>query len=91
MTSKELPNLDTFAEAAERGSFTAAARKLGISQAAVSQRIQQLETVLHTPLFRRESGRVVLTAAGKTLHEYARRILDLTNEAWEAVTGTTGG
>jgi molybdate transport repressor ModE-like protein len=90
MTSKELPNLETFVEAAERGSFTATARQLGISQAAVSQRIQQLETLLQTPLFRREGGHVVLTEAGKRLHEYARRILDLTAEAWQAVTGARG-
>lgn len=89
MNSKELPNLDTFAEAAELCSFTAAARKLGISQAAVSQRIHQLESALRTPLFHRESGRVALTTAGKKLHEYARRILDLTNEAFDSVTGTT--
>ena len=56
MTSEPLPHLETFAEAAERGSFTAAARHVGISQAAVSQRIQQLETALRTPLFRREGG-----------------------------------
>jgi len=89
MMAKELPNLDTFAECAERGNFTAAARHLGISQAAVSLRIQQLETVLGTPLFRREGGRVVLTPAGKKLHEYARRILELNSEAFEAVTGFT--
>jgi DNA-binding transcriptional LysR family regulator len=88
MTLSALPNLETFAEAAERASFTAAARHLGLTQAAVSQRIQQLELVLRTPLFRREGGRVTLTAAGRTLHGYARRILDLAVEARTAVTGT---
>lgn len=85
-----LPHLDTFAEAAERGSFSAAARHLGVSQAAVSQRIQQLETALRTPLFRREGGRANLTEAGRSLHGYARRILDLIDEARAAVTGTPG-
>lgn len=88
MSLSALPHLETFAEAAERGSFTAAARQLGLTQAAVSQRVQQLEAVLRTPLFRREGGRVTLTAAGRTLHGYARRILDLTAEARAAVTGT---
>ncbi|MCI0700882.1 MAG: LysR family transcriptional regulator [Planctomycetia bacterium] len=87
MSAKSLPNLETFAEAAERGSFTAAAHQLGITQAAVSQRIQQLETVIGTPLFRRHAGRVTLTDAGRRLHDYARRILDLTAEAVEAITG----
>jgi molybdate transport repressor ModE-like protein len=85
-----LPHLDTFAEAAERGSFTAAARELGLTQAAVSQRIQHLETALRTPLFRREAGGATLTDAGRRLHEYARRILDLTAEARAAVTGEAG-
>src|SRR5438552_11670178 len=82
-----LPYLDTFLEAAERGSFTAAASAVGLSQAAVSQRIQQLEVVLNTSLFRRRAGRVTLTEAGHALHGYARRILDLHVEARMAVTG----
>jgi len=90
MTPEPLPHLETFAEAAERGSFTAAARHIGISQAAVSQRIQLLETALRTPLFRREGGRVSLTDAGRRLHEYSRRIFDLTAEARSAVTGAAG-
>jgi DNA-binding transcriptional LysR family regulator len=90
MHSKELPNLETFAEAAERGSFTGAARSLGISQAAVSQRIQLLEVALGVSLFHREAGRVTLSEAGRRLHGYARRILDLTAEAAEAVTGMPG-
>lgn len=88
MSPNLLPHLETFAEAAERGNFTAAARHLGISQAAVSQRIQQLQAALNTPLFRRAAGRAVLTDAGRRLHDYARRILDLMAEAVEAVTGT---
>jgi LysR family transcriptional regulator, low CO2-responsive transcriptional regulator len=86
-----LAHLETFAEAAERGSFTAAARHLGVSQAAVSQRVQQLEAELRTPLFRRHAGGITLTDAGRRLHEYARRILDLTAEARAAVTGRRGG
>jgi DNA-binding transcriptional LysR family regulator len=90
MDSDLLPHLDTFAAAAELGSFTAAAKSLGLSQSAVSQRIHQLEAVLRTPLFRREGGRVKLTEAGLRLHDYARRILDLAAEARREVTGVTG-
>ena len=90
MAVKELPNLETFAEAAECGSFTQAGRRLGISQAAVSQRIQQLELILGVSLFRREAGRVTLSEAGRHLHGYARRILDLTAEACTALTGVVG-
>jgi DNA-binding transcriptional LysR family regulator len=85
--SGPLPHLETFVEAAERGSFTAAARELGLTQAAVSQRIHQLETDLNTRLFCRESTGATLTDAGRRLYEFARRILDLTDEARAAVTG----
>ena len=83
----ELPHLDTFTEAAERSSFTAAARTLDITQAAVSQRVQALERELGVPLFRRVGGKVELTDAGRRLHEYARRILDLHRAARREVTG----
>ena len=86
----QLPHLETFAEAAERGSFTAAARHLGLTQAAVSQRIHQLEAEVRTALFRRHAGGISLTAAGHRLHGYARRILDLSAQARAAVTGQPG-
>ena len=82
-----LPHLDTFVEAAERSSFTAAARALGLTQAAVSQRVQTLERELGVPLFRRTGGKVELTDAGRRLHDYARRILDLHRVARQEVTG----
>jgi DNA-binding transcriptional LysR family regulator len=82
-----LPYLDTFAKAAELSSFTAAGKALGMTQAAVSQRIAALEADLGVALFRREGGRVCLTDAGRTLHGYARRILDLHREARQEVTG----
>lgn len=85
--TEPLPHLDTFSEAAERSSFTAAARALGITQAAVSQRVQALERELGVPLFGRAGGKVELTDAGRRLHDYARRILDLHRAAREEVTG----
>jgi DNA-binding transcriptional LysR family regulator len=87
MAPETLAHLDTFAIAAERSSFTAAARELGLTQAAVSQRIAGLERELGVPLFRRAAGRVELTDAGRRLHEYARRILDLHREARREVSG----
>jgi DNA-binding transcriptional LysR family regulator len=83
----ELPYLETFAEAAERCSFTAAAHALGLTQPAISQRIHELERILDAPLFLRKGGGVELTPAGRTLHGFARRIGQLHREAREAVTG----
>jgi DNA-binding transcriptional LysR family regulator len=87
MASEQLPHLETFAAAAERSSFTAAARELQLTQAAVSQRIQQLEKELGTSLFERRGGRVLLSEAGQRLYAYAQRILGLHEEARRAVTG----
>jgi DNA-binding transcriptional LysR family regulator len=87
VTDEPLPYLDTFVEAAERSSFTAAARFLGLTQAAVSQRLHALEQALGAALFDRRGGRVLLTDAGRRLHDYARRILELHREARQALGG----
>src|SRR4051812_36918540 len=86
MAADPLPHLETFARAAELLSFTATARALGLTQAAVSQRVAALEADLGVPLFRRQGGRVALTEAGQRLHDYARRILALHQEARAEVT-----
>ncbi len=52
----ELPHLSTFVRVAELGSFTATAAELGMSQAAVSQRIALLEKELTVSLFDRGAG-----------------------------------
>ena len=59
-------SLRVFAACAERGSFTAAAEELGLTQAAVSQRIAQLEERLGTALFVRRP-RLKLTRTGARL------------------------
>lgn len=82
-----LPYLSTFSKAAELSSFTAAAKALGLTQAAVSQRIQLLERALNVSLFSRRGGRVIVTEAGQTLYVYAQRIDDLLREARREVSG----
>jgi LysR family transcriptional regulator, low CO2-responsive transcriptional regulator len=83
----QLPHLETFSKAAELGSFTGAARALGVTQAAVSQRIHALERALGVPLFQRRGGRVLPTEAGRTLYDYAQKILALHDEARREVAG----
>jgi DNA-binding transcriptional LysR family regulator len=85
--AEPLPYLETFTKAAELGCFTAAARVLGLTQAAVSQRVHVLERALGVPLFQRRGGRVLLTEAGRRLHPYAARLRVLQREAVAAVTG----
>ena len=59
----------------QEGSFTAAAKKLYLSQPSLSQTIKQLETSLGTPIFNRASGTLKLTHAGKRYVECARQIM----------------
>ncbi len=54
-----------FEAAGRMGSFSAAARDLGVTQAAISQRIGHLESRLGTPLFLRRPRRTVLTVEGE--------------------------
>ncbi len=87
MDPEQLPHLETFIRAAELSSFTAAGKALGLTQAAISQRVQALERLLGRPLFDRHGGRVLLTEAGQRLYEYAQRIVALHREAIQEITG----
>lgn len=60
--------LVVFEAAGRQGSFTAAARELRMTQAAVSYAIHRLEEHLGTALFLREHRRVRLSAAGARFH-----------------------
>ncbi len=67
--------LKVFMAVAENGSFTIAAKALGITQPAVSQNIAELERNMGAELFTRGRGSVTLTAAGIAFKEYAEKIL----------------
>jgi DNA-binding transcriptional LysR family regulator len=64
--------LQAFLAVAETKSFTAAASRLGVSPAAMSQAVRALEQRLGTPLFARTTRRVGLTEAGSALFARAR-------------------
>ncbi len=57
--------LSVFDRVAELGSFTAAAKALGVSQPAVSQHIAELEKFAGGRLFERHRGHVALTERGR--------------------------
>ena len=61
---------------AETGSFTGAARKLKLTQSAVSQQIINLEREIGTPLLIRSSKVVRLTTAGEIFLQCATHVLD---------------
>lgn len=80
--------LTSFAEVAETGSFTAAARRLGQSKASVSRQIGQLEQQLGVMLLARTTRSITLTDAGRRVLARSKRIRDeldaLTEEANES-------
>ncbi|MBR0648349.1 LysR family transcriptional regulator [Roseomonas terrae] len=70
-----LRQLDAFVGVARRGSFTAAAAEIGLSQPALSQAISQLEAGLGVLLIQRTARSAYLTAEGEFLLPAAERIL----------------
>ncbi|MFW5886035.1 MAG: LysR family transcriptional regulator [Halanaerobium sp.] len=66
-----------FYQVAENLSFSQAAKKLYISQSAVSQNIKNLEDELDTKLFIRSTKKVELTGAGKILFEHIEPAFNL--------------
>ncbi|MCT6890277.1 MAG: LysR family transcriptional regulator [Lactobacillus sp.] len=73
----ELRVLNYFVAVAQEGNMTRAARKLLISQPALSRQIAELEAELGVKLFSRKSRHLTLTPAGHYLLEQAQEILDL--------------
>ena len=71
-----LDQMRIFVAVAETGSFSAAARRLGRVQSAVSQAVNTLEAVLGVPLFDRAGKTPDLTRAGAILLKDARRLID---------------
>ncbi|WP_061176587.1 LysR family transcriptional regulator [Caballeronia pedi] len=72
----DLRALQAFVAVCETGSMTAAAKRLGISQSAVSQAIATLERDQATDLFDRESRPPRPNLAGRTLFELAGPLLE---------------
>jgi DNA-binding transcriptional LysR family regulator len=81
----DLRQLRYFAAVAEERSFTAAARRLNLSQPPLSQHIQALEASLGTRLLQRTSRSVELTKAGEALLVRARAIQQQIKSAEEEV------
>ncbi len=71
----EIRQLKAFLAIAEAKTFTAGARRVNVTQAAISMQIRQLEEEVGLPLFTRTPRRVILTEAGEYLLERARKIL----------------
>ena len=81
----ELNTLRVFLTIANERSFSRAAAKLGRTQPAVSLALQRLESELGEQLLDRFARDVVLTDAGRTVLEYARRFHNLESELQNSI------
>ena len=83
--------LVAFERIVREGGFQRAARALGVSQAAISGRIQALEGELGVLLFTRGGRRATLTSAGESFLLYAHRALELLAAGREAARHADSG
>ncbi|WP_405592556.1 LysR substrate-binding domain-containing protein [Streptomyces sp. NBC_01092] len=81
-------HLRTFLAVAQTLSFTQAARRLGLRQSTVSQHVRRLEDATGRPLFTRDTHSVELTEDGEAMLGFARRILEVHEQATAFFTGT---
>ena len=80
--------METYVCVVETGSFSAAAKRLGIGQPAVSKSIAQLEERLGARLLLRSTRGLTCTEAGQQFFEGARRTIALADEADNAARGS---
>lgn len=75
----------TFLEVSATGSFVAAAKRLFVTQSAVSLRVQKLEEALGRALFLRSKAGAELTAAGREFERYALSLIKVWEEARQQI------
>ena len=81
----DLDVLRTFVTGMELGGFAKAAERLGRSTSAVSAQLKKLEEQAQTPIFRKAGRGLALTEAGEAMLGYARRLIELNDEAASAI------
>ncbi len=81
------PILKTFLAVVECGTVHAAAKRLHITQTAVTQRIKKLESAVGVEVFVRSKKGMRLNASGKVLLGYARRLEKLSQAGHNEITG----
>ncbi len=85
-----LINLESFVRSAESGSFSAAARRLGLTPAAVSKNVARLEANLRVRLFQRSTRRLTLTESGEHFLREVSGGLDTLQTAIASVSNAAG-
>ncbi|MBT9384694.1 LysR family transcriptional regulator [Pseudooceanicola sp. CBS1P-1] len=86
MRNLDMTSLRSFVAVADHGGVTKAAGILNFTQSAVSMQLKRLEETLGIELLDRSSRRIALTSAGEQLLGYARRIIEMNDEALTRLT-----
>lgn len=87
----DLSQLRYFDAVARHGSFSAAARALGITQPGLTKAVRRLEASLECPLFERRPRGVVLTAQGQALLRHAGQLTVQMRDAREEIRAVARG
>ena len=82
----DLNEIVVFAKVAHAGSFTKAARELGMPKSTVSRRVSELEERLGARLLQRTTRKLSLTDVGRAYYTHAARVIDELEEATRVVT-----
>ena len=82
-------HLHAFLQTAERGSLSAAARHMGVTQSTLSRQVSALEINLGVTLFERIGRSLLVTQAGSALLEHARTMGLAANDLASAAIGTS--
>jgi DNA-binding transcriptional LysR family regulator len=84
----DLNDLRLFAEVADRASYSAAARSLGMQTSKLSRRVRSLEEQLGVRLLNRTTRRISLTEVGRTFHQHCLAIVAEAKAAKDAIDRT---
>jgi DNA-binding transcriptional LysR family regulator len=85
----DVADLRVFKSVVDEGGVIRAASKLHRVPSSVTTRIKQLEASMGVKLFHRDRQRLHLSPAGELLRDYAERLIQLSEEAHDVVSGTT--
>jgi len=81
----QLFNMQVFCQIVDSGSMAQAARVLGLAPATVTMLLARTETKLGARLLDRTTRRINVTEAGRLWYEHAKRIVEQSAEAEEAI------
>jgi len=83
--SLTMQQLEALIHLVEERSFSRAARKMHLTQPSLTKHIRNVEEILGAKIVNRSSRGIALTPEGRVLHDYARRIIKLREEARDRI------